>query len=94
MEQVDLTNPITVSNYHVQKMLLDVDEKSITIYLKDNIGGTIITKIYSEVTNPTGATLLHNLNTGNFTVNSLLKAVYNRLINDGVINGTVSGSPV
>ena len=43
---------------------------------------------------PSGQTLLSALNTANLTSNSLVKRVYNQLISDGHITGTVSGSPL
>lgn len=54
--------------------------------------GLIVNSVLTAAT-PTGATLLHALNTGNFTTNSLVKQVYTRLNTDGVCVGTVSGTP-
>jgi hypothetical protein len=94
-EQIDLTTPVAkavASSFRVSYMNLDIDNARITVFLTANNGDTL-QKVYDATTTPTGATLLHNLNTGNFSVNSLMKAVYNRLIADGVIAGTVSGVP-
>lgn len=93
-EQVDLVTPVTkpsITNYRVSYMNLDIDNARITVFLTANNGETL-QKVYDSTTTPTGATLLHALNTGNFSTNSLLRAVYNRLIADGVIAGTVTGA--
>jgi hypothetical protein len=42
---------------------------------------------------PSGATLLNALNTANLSTNSLVKRIFNRLVADGYISGTVSGTP-
>jgi hypothetical protein len=92
-EQLDLATPVTkpaITNYRVSYMNLDLDNARIVVFLTANNGDTI-QKTYDATTTPSGAVLLHNLNTGNFSVNSLMKAVYNRLIADGVLAGTVSG---
>jgi hypothetical protein len=93
-EQVDLVTPVTkpsITNYRVSYMNLDIDNARITVFLTANNGETL-QKVYDSTTAPAGATLLHALNTGNFATNSLLRAVYNRLIADGVIAGTVTGA--
>lgn len=94
-ELVTLTTPITpptLSAYHVERLTLDVDAGRISVQLKGT-NGEALSKVYDSTTTPTGATLLHALNVGNFSVNSLLKAVYTRLLTDGVLVGTVSGIP-
>jgi hypothetical protein len=96
-ELVTLTTPIvppSTATYHVAQMVLDVDGSSITVILKGaNQTDAPIAKIYNSATVPTGSSLLHTINTANFSTNSLIKAVYNRLIADGIIVGTVSGLP-
>lgn len=94
-EAVTLTTPIaqpSIATCHVSRMALDFDANVIAVALACN-GGNGISKQYDATTTPTGATLLHNLITGNFAVNSFVKAVYNRLIADGVITGTIAGTP-
>lgn len=93
-EVVTLTAPIvkTAPSCNVDTVLIDVTRLRIVASLVCP-GGDPIIKVYDSTTAPSGATLLHNLNTGNFSVNSLMKAVYNRLIADGVITGTISGVP-
>lgn len=93
-ELVTLTTPIvkTATGCVLDQVLLDVGRNRIVASLVC-AGGDPISRTYDSFTTPTGATLLHNLNIGNFSTNSLIKAVYNRLITDGVITGTISGIP-
>lgn len=93
-EAVTLTTPVvkTDTTYNVKYIGLDYSASSIVIQLQSNTGFVVV-KTYDSTTTPTGATLLHNLNTANFSVNSLMKAVYNRLLTDGVIPaGSITGS--
>jgi hypothetical protein len=95
-EAVTLTTPqtITVTNKHVSYIGLSLDTNTIVVQVENGANAIVAVKTYDATTMPTGATLLHQLNIGNFSVNSLLKAVYNRLITDGVIEaGSVTGSP-
>lgn len=95
-EQVDLSAPVakpSTANYRVSYLNLDVDNLRISVFLTANNGETL-QKVYDATTVPTGATLLTALNRGNFSVNSLIKAIYNRLIADGILVGTISGVPV
>lgn len=94
-ESVDLTAPIakpSITNYALDYLTLDVGNSSILVVLKGNTGDTI-QKVYNSTTTPTGASLLSALNTSNNSTTSLIKRVYNRLISDGVLVGSVSGSP-
>lgn len=91
-EVVTLGTPIvrTANGCALDTLLLDVTRARIVASLL--CGGEPVTKQYDQFTTPTGATLLHALNVGNFSTNSMIRAVYLRLITDGVISGTVSGS--
>jgi hypothetical protein len=94
-ERVTLTSPLvtTVSTMHVGSVLLDLDASRITVVVENPANVVVVIKVYDSTTNPTGATLLHSLNIGNFSVNSLMKAVYNRLLTDGVIPaGSITGT--
>jgi uncharacterized lipoprotein YajG len=93
-EIVTLTTPAvqTATSCSVTFIGLELTTNRITVTVQPNVG-VQVTKVYDATTTPTGATLLHSLNIGNFSVNSLLKAVYNRLSTDGVCTGTVSGVP-
>lgn len=93
-EAVTLTTPVvkTDTTYSVKYIGLDYSASTIVVQLQSNTGFVVV-KTYDATTTPTGATLLHNLNTANFSVNSLMKAVYNRLLTDGVIpTGSITGS--
>lgn len=85
-ETVTLTVPLvqTTTAYRVQSITFDLDTSSIYVQIRGT-NGELVQKTYNSTTTPTGATLLHAINTGNFSSNSLLKAVYNRLLTDGVI---------
>lgn len=94
-ESVTLSTPITstIATKHVGYIAFDLDNSRIIAQVENASNTVIITKVYDSTTNPTGATLLHNINIGNFSVNSLMKAVYNRLLADGVIEtGSISGT--
>lgn len=85
-ETVTLTAPVvqTTVAYRVQVITFDLDASTIYVQLRGT-NNELIQKTYNSLTTPTGATLLHAINIGNFSANSLLKAVYNRLLTDGVI---------
>ena len=92
MEQVDLLDPVqppAVSNYRISRLSLDWDSACIDILLRDNVGGTV-TATYSgqEATD-----MMLILNTANLTTNSLHKRTLNKLIADGKLIGTISGTP-
>ena len=92
MEQVDLLNsvqPPAVSNYRIDRLVLDWASACIDITLRDNVGGTI-SATYSgqEATD-----MMLILNTANLTNNSLHKRTLNKLIADGKLAGTISGAP-
>lgn len=93
-EAVTLTTPVikTDTTYSVKYIGLDYSASTIVVQLQSNTGFVVV-KTYDANSVPTGSTLLHNLNTANFSVNSLMKAVYNRLLTDGVIPaGSITGS--
>ena len=92
MEQLDLAavvQPPAVSNYRIDRLVLDWAAACIDITLRDNAGGTI-TATYSgqEATD-----MMLILNTANLTTNSLHKRTLTKLINDGKLVGTISGTP-
>lgn len=94
-EAVTLTTPIaqpSIATCHVSRLSFDLDASVIAVALACN-NGNGLTKTYDATTTPTGAALMTQVNRGNFTVNSMMKAVYARLNTDGVLVGTVSGTP-
>lgn len=95
-ERVDLTAAETKPNctfYELERLTIDVKQKSIAAQLLGT-NGESKSVVYNSTTSPTGASLLSTLNTSNNSAGtSLIKRVYNRLIADGVLVGSVSGSP-
>jgi hypothetical protein len=94
-EIVTLTTPqtATATSCSVNYLGLDLAANRIIVEVTLSPTGAKAQKVYDATTTPAGATLLHQLNIGNFSVNSLMKAVYARLSTDGVCTGTVSGTP-
>lgn len=93
-EVVTLTTPVvkTATTCRVSVVTIDLDRASVTAALTYSTG-EVGAKTYDAATTPTGATLLHALNIGNFSgATSLIKAVYNRLALDSVCVGTVTGT--
>ena len=95
-ERATLTSPLT----HPSDTYCDLSSVTITMNPATISAslvceqGTTLLKTYNSTTTPTGATLLHSLNIGNFSgATSMIHSVYNRLITDGVIAGTISGTP-
>ncbi len=98
-ETVALTSPIThpnVTGCVLDKILIDVTNKALYIQWTGNTGEAFSASYPTPSPNaqPSGATLLHTLNTANFSTNSLVKQVFLRLQADGYITaGTISGTP-
>lgn len=91
MEQVDIApvQPPAKTHYRIARLTLDWDAACIDIVLKDNTGGTQ-THTYSGAE---ATAMMLTLNTANLTNNSLHKRTLNKLITDGKLVGTVSGTP-
>jgi hypothetical protein len=98
MEQLNLSSPAVVTSNNCQVRYLGLDVAGLTIVIEllyDS--GKLQSVIYNSIPSPTGATgasLLHQLNTGNFTNNSLHKSLFTQLKNDGYLAGTVTGTPL
>lgn len=94
-ERVDLSVAETKPNctfYELERLTIDVKAKTILAQLLGT-NGESKSVVYNSQSTPTGASLLSSLNTSNnSTGTSLIKRVYNRLLTDGVIAGSVSGS--
>lgn len=93
-EEVDLSTPVAVnpaliSVLKIQSLVLDVANSRILITMSDGIN----VKQYGY-TGAKAQTLLHQLNNANFSVNSLEKNIFNQLISDGFIAGSISGAPL
>lgn len=62
---------------------------NVSIQLKDNLGGIIThTMVGLEAQN-----FIKFVNTGNFSVKSLNRRILEKLSNDGILPGTVTGTP-
>ncbi len=98
MDTLTLTTPqqVTSSAFTVQVFHAETNPAFISITVADNNGNTT-TNTYSPTPSPSGATaasLLHALNTANFTVNSLHKKILQQLQLDGYLPaGSISGTP-
>lgn len=107
MEELVLTDPVVKpeevkSNFKVISITLDheaiahtgpppatVEAGLVAIRLKDNLGNYYT----HQYTGKTAQDFIKYINTGNFTTNSLHKRVLQRLSNDGILPGTVTGTP-
>lgn len=78
--------------YEVERLTFDIKAKTIHVQLLGD-NGEALSKVYDSTTTPTGASLLTTVNTSDNRTVSLIKKVYNRLIADGILVGTVSGTP-
>ena len=100
-ESISLTAPITKptqTTILLDRVTVDITAQSIYVQWLGN-NGEIGSAAYPTPaplgsSQPSGATLLHNLNTANFTVTSLVKNILLRLQTDGYVPaGTVIGTP-
>jgi len=92
-EQINLTTPITkpaISSYRVVRLELDWDAARIEIHLKFTPSGERIIFGYSGTE---ALNLMKTINTKNFSTTSMQKTILQKLIADGKILGTISGSP-
>lgn len=92
-EQINLTTPITkpvINYYKVVRLELDWEIAKIEIHLKFTPSGERIIFGYSgkEALN-----LMKTMNTKNFSTTSMQKTILQKLIADGKLVGTISGSP-
>ena len=106
MEELELTDPVTepaktTSTFHVVSLTLNHEAPAVipepgqettamvNIGLKDNLG-----KPWSyQYTGQVALDYIKFINTANFTVKSLHKRILERLSTDGVLPGTVTGTP-
>lgn len=91
-ELITLTTPVTpptLTTYTVRQLVLDRDIPRIEILLRGNNGESF----RHTYTSTTATAFLNNLNTRNFTSTSMQTEILKRLNADGVLVGSVSGSP-
>ena len=100
-EIITLATPLTKPNQTLVKLdriVLDIEMKSIYIQWLGNNGepgsASYPTPAPSGSSQPSGATLLNQLNTVNLSTTSLVKRILQRLQTDGYIGaGSVTGTP-
>jgi hypothetical protein len=92
-EILTLTTPIvpaTRTTYIVERLMLDWSAQVIQVYLMGSDG----VEVFNQWTGAAATTLMTQLNSANFTTNSLYKNILLQLIAAGKIPaGTVSGIP-
>lgn len=107
MEELVLTDPEvkpaeTKNTYKVVTLIMDHEALVefpappavgvpglLSIKLKDNLGGTL----NHQYTGKPATDFIKYINTANFTTKSLHKRILERLSADGIIPGTVTGTP-
>jgi len=92
MEQIDLTTPITqpsITNYRLNKLDLRWLDQHIRIELVADSGEVIEHSYDGDI----ARNLMIALNKMDLSVKSLQRRVMEKLIADGVIVGTISGTP-
>lgn len=97
-ETVTLTSPITkpnVTGLSIDKIIIDVTNKSLYITWIGNTGELFSASYPTPSPNaqPSGTTLLHTINTMNFSSVSMVKRIFQQLQADNYISaGSISGS--
>lgn len=99
-EAVTLAAPVTVSRTKWILANFDIDAltKTIVVVVLSDDGRQIVARYptpppASNPSQPAGAVLLTALNTADLTSNSLIKRIFTRLIADGYLTGSVTGTP-
>jgi hypothetical protein len=99
-ERITLTTPIarpSVADYSLQSLLLDGGDPAtdaddrISIRLRPNIPEA--EPILHSYVGTEANTLIRQLNTADLRANSLQRRVMNKLILDGIIAGSITGTP-
>jgi hypothetical protein len=91
-EIITLTVPIvppSLTNYRVNSLAFDWDAASITVGLKGPNGESR----FHSYNGATATTLMNAVNKANHSTTSIQRQVINRLVSDGILSGSVSGSP-
>jgi hypothetical protein len=89
-EQLSLTVPETITTYYISAILLDWDNATIRINVRDE-NGNIVKALYEG---ETATNLMTGLNKSDLSTNSLHKRILERLVSDGKLpGGTVTGTP-
>ena len=91
-EQLNLTTPIvtpTLAFYAIAAIVLQRDTQEVHIHLL----GTNGEHLHHSYSGIVAIALIEELNTANMAIASLEKRILLRLVADGVLIGTISGSP-
>ena len=93
-ESIHLAVPVvrSTTDCSLRYLGLDVGNARIVVELACNDGSTI-QKVYDATTTPTGAALLTTVNRLDNSSVSFIAHIYQRLIADGVVTGTITGAP-
>lgn len=100
MEELDLTTPVVtppIDKFHVVTLLLDMESQVlpgtipglVAISLKDNNNRLFNYRYEGQI----AIDMIKFLNTANLTTKSMHKRILERLSNDGVLPGSVVGTP-
>ena len=102
MEQLELTDPVVVpeqvtSTYKVMSLHLNWEGVAspgatpglVDVVLKDNLEGRVAHRYEGQE----AIDMMKWMNTANFSVTSMHKRILQKLTNDGVLVGTVTGTP-
>lgn len=98
-EQVDLTAPVTrtLTAWSIQSFTVNVEQLLVAVSLRGDDGSRLTVGYPTPAARqglPSGQTIISALNTANnSTGTSMAKRILQRLIADGYITGTVSGTP-
>jgi len=92
-EQIDLTSPLVANPTQTSILKLDsfYYSRSRAVMRVEVIGNNIM-KPY-EYSGPVATDLINLLNKANCSATSFDKRIFNRLIADGYLSGTISGTP-
>lgn len=92
MEQLDLSAPVqppAQTTYTIDSLTLNWGAACIDIVLRDNLGATQS----FHYNGATATNLMLALNTANLSIKSLYRRTLEKLVADGKLAGTVSGTP-
>ncbi len=93
MEKINLSNPIvkeSITSYQVSRLELDWQRKTVEIHL---IFGSTGEEAIFGYSGDAALTLIKALNTANLSIKSLHRRIIEKLISDGSLNGSISGTP-
>ena len=92
-EQVDLTTPETrpsINSYRVARLVLDRLQATVEVTIVAVQTGEL--KMF-EFRGDEATQMMSALNTANLSTNSLQRRILNKLVNDGLLVGTITGTP-